>query len=656
MCTIPMAAQNLPTSYWEPEIDTLRPAVITSNKQTSPARTTSPVNIIDKDRIERLGLQELTEVIRTFSGASIKDYGGLGGIKTVSIRNLGSQHTAVCYDGVSISNVQNGQIDIGRFSIDNVEKISLSIGQSDDIFTSARMYASAGVLNIKTVHPHFDEDKPVNISAKIRIASFGTYNPFLLYEQRLSSKWILSASGDWLTSKGEYPFTIQNGDLVTKYKRRNSDINSGRAELNLFGDMGKSGRLSIKANWLGSVRGLPGSVVLYDTTAYERLWDQIGFANVSYDNDLGEKWKIAAKVNYQYAWNKYRDQNEQYPDGLVEDQYTQMEYYGSLSAMYSPFDFLHFAVAEDFFVNTLTATIPECPFPIRYSSLTSLSAQYTSNRLTATVSALGTFVKETVKVGEAASDKWRISPAASISFKLLSDYDFRIRASYKDGFRVPTFNDLYYARVGNRNLAPEKASQFNLGLTWSGQLLNGVIDYSLVTIDGYYNGVRDKIVAIPTMFIWKMINYSRVDIAGLDVNAAISFSLPHKMSINLSGSYSYQYAVDATDPQSKTYHNQIPYTPVHSGNISLSWTNKWVNISYLMTAVGERYCLPQNIPSNLIEGYFDHTISANHTFHIGRCQLKLLAEVLNVANAQYDIIKFYPMPGRSYRFTLKFTY
>ena len=45
----------------------------------------------------------------------MKDYGGLGGLKTISIRNLGAAHTAVSYDGIAVSNSQAGQIDIGRF-------------------------------------------------------------------------------------------------------------------------------------------------------------------------------------------------------------------------------------------------------------------------------------------------------------------------------------------------------------------------------------------------------------------------------------------------------------------------------------------------------------------------------------------------------------
>lgn len=61
-------------------------------------------------------------------------------MKTVSIRGMGAQHTAVSYDGVTMSNVQSGQIDISRFSLDNVSMITLSIGQSDDTFQAEDLW------------------------------------------------------------------------------------------------------------------------------------------------------------------------------------------------------------------------------------------------------------------------------------------------------------------------------------------------------------------------------------------------------------------------------------------------------------------------------------------------------------------------------------
>jgi outer membrane receptor protein involved in Fe transport len=295
-------------------------------------------------------------------------------------------------------------------------------------------------------------------------------------------------------------------------------------------------------------------------------------------------------------------------------------------------------------------------FPERLTSLTALAVQYKNKRLTATASLLGTFITETVETGEAADDRKRLSPALSASYRVLSEQNLRIRASYKDIFRVPTFNDLYYDRMGNRALDPEKATQYNLGLTWSGTFPAVGLDYLSLTADGYYNRVDDKIVALPTLFIWKMMNMGKVDIKGIDVNLSARFALPSEMFLQIDGSYTRQEAVDKTDKDSKIYNHQLPYTPVHTGTVSASWENPWVNVSWLMMAVGDRYSLPQNIEANLLKGYIEQQLSFNHTFTFKQSSLRLQAEVVNLGNVTYDVIRYYPMPGRSFRASINYIF
>lgn len=90
----------------------------------STTRESTPLQVMDKAGIERLGVQDLSEAVKRFSGVTVQDYGGIGGLKTVSVRSLGAKHTAVCYDGVTVTDAQSGQVDISRFSLDNVDMIS----------------------------------------------------------------------------------------------------------------------------------------------------------------------------------------------------------------------------------------------------------------------------------------------------------------------------------------------------------------------------------------------------------------------------------------------------------------------------------------------------------------------------------------------------
>ena len=195
-----------------------------------------------------------------------------------------------------------------------------------------------------------------------------------------------------------------------------------------------------------------------------------------------------------------------------------------------------------------------------------------------------------------------------MSWKPFLKAGLRIRASYKDIFRTPTFNDLYYLEIGNTSLRPETTRQGNLGVTWSRSNL-GFLDFISLSADTYYNKVKDKIVAVPTMFVWKMSNVGKVETIGVDVNLSAECRLNQQMKLYLTGNYNFMQAEDVTDRNSKTWRNQIVYTPRHSGSGSLTMETPWLNMTYNLTASSERYTLAQNLPKYRIDAYTDHGIS-----------------------------------------------
>ena len=627
---------------------------VVEKARPSVTREGAPLQLLEREAIDRLGIQDVAEAVRHFSGVSLKDYGGIGGLKTVSVRSLGAQHTAVCYDGVSVTDVQSGQVDISRFSLDNVESLSLSIGQAGDIFQPARAFASAGALRIETRKPSFDA-RPFGLEGRLKAGSFGMFNPSLRYEQKLGKRYAASLHADWLRADGRYPYTFVNGNLRTDETRQNTDVQSLRTELNLFADRQQGGKLRLKGYWFDSERGLPGPVVLYNDYHTERLGNRNAFVQSVYEKALGERLLAGAQAKFDYARTHYQDFHSKYVDGSRTDVYTQREYYASAALRYAPTQNLSLALAEDAFGNTLDATTPFCAFPRRFSSLTALTAQYQDSRLTATAGLLATFVAEEVKRGQAAADRKRLSPAASFSYRLLAGQNLRLRLAFKDAFRIPTFNDLYYDRVGNKNLSPEKALQYNMGLTWSGS--PGPLGYLSLTVDGYYNRVKDKIVALPAMFVWSMINMGEVDVKGLDATLAARLSLPQTgLHLHLHASYTLQKAVDVTREGSKTYLHQIPYTPKHAGTVSVSAEHPWIQASWTLTAVSERYSLPQNIEANRMPGYAEHRLSFRRSFRAGRSEWQAQAEAINLGGARYDVVRYYPMPGRSFRLSLSYRY
>ena len=649
MCGSLLAIAQVPADSVNGKPHEMSGVTVTERRLPVSLTAGTPVQRMEKAELERMGALDVSDAVRHFSGVSVKDYGGIGGMKTVSVRSLGAQHTAVCYDGVAVGDCQSGQVDISRFSLDNVSALTLTIGQDDDIFQPAKALASAGVLSIETGKPDFGAAS-FRLAARVKSGSFGLANPSLFWAVRLGGKAGLSFYGDYLRADGIYPFEYVNGTRRIKAKRNNSDIQAYRGEANFYASLGDGQDLRAKLYLFHSERGLPGSVIYDNPYAAERLHDRNYFGQLNYEVRFSPKWKLKAAGKFNYVWNRDTDKEAA---GMRDDRFRQTETYLTATLWSEPLRGLSFSLAQDFAYNDLSTTLSNCQYPERYTVLTALSAQYWHPVFRITASLLNTYITENVRTGTAADDRQRLSPAVSLSWRPLPSTAWRLRASYKDIFRMPTFNDLYYRLIGNTRLRPESTRQWNVGTTWGGRV-SPVVETLDVSVDAYYNKVKDKIVAVPTMFVWKMSNVGEVETVGVDINVSAGIRVAKSMRLGLSGAYNFMQAEDVTDRDSKLWRNQIAYTPRHSGSGSLTWETPWVDVAYNVVFASERYRMPQNSADNRIRPYSDHSLSAFCTFRWGRHALRLQADALNLGGKNYEIVRFYPMPGRNYKFTVTY--
>ena len=602
-----------------------------------------PTQVLGKTEINRLGIQSMADAVRRFAGVIVKDYGGIGGLKTVSIRGFGAQHTAVSIDGVTVSNAQSGQIDIGQFSLENVSQISLEIGQSDNIFQPARNFSSAGILNVVTQAPYFGEKSYVG-NVRMKAGSFGQFGPSLYLGKRLKRDLSLALNGDWQRADGNYPFKFNNGSEIEHRKRYNSDVHVYRLGANLYKEWNGRGELTFKNNYFDSSRGLPGTTVSLNLDAAERLITRTFFSQMTGKYRFSDKLsgRAAAKINHTYE--KYSNTEN---STTTSDRYRQYEYYATSTLLYLPKEDWKVSLAQDYAHSYLfsiygesaldPATYPNRVKSYRNVSLTALNANFNKNKWTILAGLLGAYYGEGVDKGARAADKKRISPSISLLYELNPDWQARV--SYKDIYRVPSLNDMYYTQIGNTALKPEIARQLNAGTTYKAQRKNDRISLS---VDGYYNEVKDKIVAVMKMFNSKMMNVNNVRIIGLDVKMNYDKDFGKELKVFFTATYSYQ---DARDKDTK---QQIIYTPEHSGNGSIAFENRWVNVSYSVTACSSEWTQLYHSSLNKVKAYADQSVSFNKSFEVKRQALRLQLDLLNISNKNYEIIKSYPMPGRSF--------
>ncbi len=642
----------------------IKEITVTANERDHSQRSTAPLNTLSSGQLEKLNVLQVSDAVKFFPGVTVRDYGGVGGLKTVSVRSMGASHTAVSYDGITLTDAQTGQIDIGRFSLDNVEMITLNNGQSDNIFQPARLFASASLLNIKTKSSVFEHDKTFNAKVSLKTGSFGLFNPAFLLQQRLGAKSDISISGEWLNSHGQYPYLLEYsylGDGVTTVeKRKNTDVQNIRIESALSHRPSDTEDLQLKIYFYNSERGLPGATIFYNTDNFssQRLWDHSFFSQANYKKTFTQQWSAQINARYNFAYLRYLDTTYHNIIGRMESIYRQQEYYLSAALLFQPTTHWSFSLASDGFSNHMNAEFEtpalthEFAKPSRYSLLTVLAAKYLSEQFSATSSLLSTLVKDEVQTGSAGATHRKWSPYLSFSLQPIKKQDFRLRAFYKHIFRLPSFNDLYYARIGNTNLRPETTHQWNLGITWSAKP-SSLIPMLMITADAYKNRVSDKIVAMPTknIFVWSMTNLGKVDITGLDITAESKIGFTKDVQLSLMGAYTYQKAIDITNLHGGSYGHQIPYTPRISGSGRAALETAFVSVAYSFLWSGKRYAGYQNFSENRLPGYADHSLSAYKTLVIGNLNITAKVEALNLFDEQYAVVKWFPMPGRSYRIT-----
>lgn len=186
----------------------LREVVVEARK---PGEDLIPAQTLSGEELHRLNSNSVADALRYFSGVQVKDYGGVGGIKTVNIRSMGTNHTGVVYDGVELGNAQNGQIDLGQFSLDNIEALSLYNGQKSEILQPAKDFGSAGTIYMRTRTPVFNEGETYHARATVRTGSFDLLNPSALVELKLSKRVSASLSAEWVNSSGKSLLSTKNG-------------------------------------------------------------------------------------------------------------------------------------------------------------------------------------------------------------------------------------------------------------------------------------------------------------------------------------------------------------------------------------------------------------------------------------------------------------
>ena len=618
LCLTPMGAMAQRDSTRRLMTDSvfqLREVVARGTQSVSPHQT------ISKAQIDALPSNNVADALRYLAGVQIKDYGGLGGQKTVNVRSLGSQHVGVYLDGVRITNAQNGTVDLGKYSLSTLESVSLFNANKTEPLMTANEYASASTIYLKTRRP--------DSTALVATYSYGSFNT-----HKVNATWsyrrLAFVDAQYTHTDGDYPFSYHTEYEDTTGTRRNSDLDQMRIEGCLF-----AGPLQWHTYYYLSYRGLPGGIVRRMSDRYTdvgREWDQNFFSQLSWQKHFGA-FGTRAIVKYANDRLHYRSDYDENISVHSNVTYHQQDLYGALAASYSYKD-VGISLSSDLRWSDLTADMKHFHYVYRMDSKTAFSAFYRHGGLSLNATALYTHVHDHTRNG--ADPLHRATWDAMAAYQL---GNWTLRTFYKSVFRVPTLNDLYYTLVGNRSLKPEYTQQWDVGMTYDRGWLH-------VQVDGYLNHVKDRIVCLPLKgsFQWSMLNYGYTRCLGVDVSA--NATLRHHI-VMLSATW--QDDRNRTTPGGKDYNDEVAYSPRLSFSAIYTFLWRGWSVSVSDMYVGKRYWTAQNSVDDPLKAYNCMDVKVGYRFR----RVVLEAECQNVFDKPYEMIQRWPMPGRRYAVTAK---
>ena len=604
-------------------------------------RPLATVQEISGRDLQSFSSTSIADALKYFAGVQIKDYGGLGGLKTLNVRSLGAQHVGVYIDGIRITNAQNGTVDLGKYSLSTLESLSLYNANKLEMCQSASEYASGATVYMRTRRPERD-----SISLLAGWGSFHTWRGRAT-AQFAHKGWSGFLDGEYLNSRGDYPFRYKSQYEDTIGRRRNSDIEFTRVEGAVF----KKGFSSHLYAYI-SERGCPGGIVRRLSDKYTNIgreWDTEIFAQASYEHDFNGKHKIKFNTKYSYEYLRY---NTDYPDNQntarVDNHYWQNDAFASASYAYRHRDLFSINVGYDARMSWLDADLRKFSPIRRLDQKAVVAANMEWNGIRLAASLLYQHYKDHTRLKTGAADPLsRFTPSVTIGYSL---FGLSLRGWYKSIFRAPTLNDLYYTQTGNRNLKPEYTRQWNIGAEYSKALGQWLLS---AQADVYINNIDNRIVCLPLKgtYTWSMMNYGKTFCRGLNATVSGYYSA-HDWSFSLLSSITWQNDLNRTDPSdSDTYNRPICYSPEFSCGITAIAAWRMISLTVSELHVTKRMWSYAD-PEDILKPYDNVDVKLTAEWS----GLTASLEVNDLFDIQYEHIPRYPMPGRNFKISLSYSF
>lgn len=454
--------------------------IVTASRQAeSVTETTAASTVFDRSDIDRLQPVSVTDLLRRVPGMAVTTNGGIGSLSSISLRGTGSSQTLVLVDGQRIASASAGLPSLEFLSVDQIERIEVVRGPRSAVYGSD---AIGGVVQIFTRKG----SEGLNPRIKFGVGSNQTFTRDLgLSGGNGQTSFNLGASLDETAGINRTTNSVGSDKDDDGYRNR-----AFSASLNhKFTDTLEAGIqvLEQSGNTEYDLSGDPEDDFKLSTVATHLQWQVNDLWQTRIEAGHAED-KRDSSGSFPSVFNTYRDSASWLNHLRFNEQHSVQ-------------------VGIDWYEDKLSSSTAFNEVE-RYNQAAFAQYRFDGQRIS---SELGWRHDDNEQFGE--QDSFN----GALIFALADDQ--QLVASYGEGFRAPTFNDLYFpdycdplfgcSTSSNPNLEAERSKSYEL--QWRGQLQQAILQASAYRTD------IDNLIQADAFFIPQNIAEARIN--GLELSA-----------------------------------------------------------------------------------------------------------------------------------------
>lgn len=450
---IPSHAENTNDTSIIDHSKQLEPVVVTATR-TPHSLIDTPVitNLITREEIEATGAENIGEVLEHKAGIIIHRDGHGDGVQ---LQGLDSEYVLILVDGEPQIGRIAGKLDMARMAVENVERIEIVKGATSSLFGNA---ALAGVINIITRKAA----SPFSVQFSQNIEQYNTYDSrgtAELHSGRLNSLFTLSVNR-------RNPIDLDTSDLRTTIDGYANLAGSARTEYQLT----RATNLLFSGQYFTQDQeGISESSGI----VFDRLGNIENYSvSLGIEHECGSGGMQGARPTLftgKLYVTRYDDESTVINRKSKETSSTNLNIQDLLTGEFQ-FDKTlwekhQFTWGGEITLENLQSQRIEGGE--RGLHTTSLFIQNEFRPISSFAVVIGGRLDNHSEFGT------HFSPKLSSLYRVTNN--FRLRASYGQGFRAPDFKNLYlnftnvtsgYQVLGNPGLQPESSHNWNLGIEY----------------------------------------------------------------------------------------------------------------------------------------------------------------------------------------------